>query len=91
MTMTTIVLLLTLVSMIAYRFFGDKIADIFESKEKTLGRISKKDKIKLWMMVVVTLIVLPCSLYVILFGDYDDGTKKWAFGVVGSLIGFWLK
>lgn len=91
MTMVTIILLLTLVSMIAYRFFGDQIENLFESKEKVLGRISKKDKIKLWMMVIVTLIVLPCSLYVILFGNFDDGTKKWAFGVVGSLIGFWLK
>jgi hypothetical protein len=39
---------------------------------------------------IVTLAVLAACLYVILFGAYDDATEKWAFGGVGSVVGFWL-
>ncbi|MCA9280887.1 MAG: hypothetical protein KDA30_02490 [Phycisphaerales bacterium] len=44
-----------------------------------------------WMMVVVTIIVLGVSLYVILSDGQDEGSKKWAFGAVGTIMGFWLK
>lgn len=43
------------------------------------------------MSVVVSLAVLCASLYVVLSGHYDDSTQKWAFGIIGSLIGFWVK
>jgi hypothetical protein len=43
------------------------------------------------MMVVVSIVVLAASLYVILSGNYDDGTQKWSFGAVGSIVGFWIK
>lgn len=44
-----------------------------------------------WMVVVVTLLVLCSALFVILSNNvYDDSTKKWAFGAVGLVIGYWL-
>jgi hypothetical protein len=43
------------------------------------------------MMVVISVIVLGSSLFVILSKRYDDATQKWAFGAVGTIIGFWLK
>jgi hypothetical protein len=43
------------------------------------------------MIVVISVIVLGCSLFVILSKRYDDATQKWAFGAVGTIIGFWLK
>jgi hypothetical protein len=39
---------------------------------------------------VVTLPVLLCALYVIIAPSYRDADKKWAYGAVGTLLGFWL-
>jgi hypothetical protein len=30
-------------------------------------------------------------LFVILSGGYDPNSKNWAFGTVGTILGFWLK
>jgi hypothetical protein len=38
----------------------------------------------------VTLPVLGCALYVIVSPTYGDADKKWAYGAVGTLLGFWL-
>jgi hypothetical protein len=43
------------------------------------------------MMVIISVIVLITTLFVILSKRYDDATQKWAFGAVGTIIGFWLK
>ena len=45
----------------------------------------------LWMRVVVTLIVLLCALYIILSRHYEADQQKWAFGVIGTVLGYWLK
>jgi hypothetical protein len=39
---------------------------------------------------VVTIPVLICSLYVIVSRRYKDEDKKWAYGAIGTLLGFWL-
>ena len=38
----------------------------------------------------VTLPVLCSALYVIVSPKYGDADKKWAYGAVGTLLGFWL-
>jgi hypothetical protein len=43
------------------------------------------------MMVVVSLIVLCSALYIILSRKFDDSAEKWAFGMVGSIVGFWCR
>lgn len=43
------------------------------------------------MSVLVSVAVLTAALFVILSNRYDDATKKWAYGVAGLVIGFWLK
>ncbi len=47
--------------------------------------------VKTVMMVLISLLVLGSSLYIILSGQYDSENQKWAFGVVGSIMGFWLR
>jgi hypothetical protein len=47
-----------------------------------------------WMFVarvIVSALLLISSLVVILSNKYPDATIKWAFGIVGLVIGFWLK
>lgn len=43
------------------------------------------------MPAVVTLLVLGASLYVIISGDYEEDYRNWAFGCVGTVLGYWLK
>lgn len=44
------------------------------------------------MPIVLSLLVLLSALYVVLFGAaYSDAQQKWAFGAIGTLLGYWLK
>ncbi len=43
------------------------------------------------MQVVVTLALLVPCLLVIVSDGYDQNSKHWAFGTVGTILGFWLK
>jgi hypothetical protein len=45
---------------------------------------------KLLGAVAVTIPVLGCALYVIVAPIYGEADKKWAYGAVGTLLGFWL-
>ena len=42
------------------------------------------------MIHVITLVLLAASLWIILSNRYDDDVQKWAFGAMGSILGFWL-
>jgi hypothetical protein len=39
----------------------------------------------------VSVIVLLAALYIILGNTLPDAHLKWAFGVVGVILGYWLK
>jgi uncharacterized membrane protein len=41
--------------------------------------------------VLVSVVILIAALFVILSRNYDAKTKHWAYGMVGLIIGFWLK
>jgi hypothetical protein len=44
------------------------------------------------MPIVISIFVLFAALYVILSkSTYADPQQKWAFGVVGTILGYWLK
>ncbi len=47
--------------------------------------------VKAIMMVLVSILVLGSSLFIILSGQYDNENQKWAFGAVGTIVGFWLR
>jgi hypothetical protein len=42
------------------------------------------------MIHVITIILLIASLWIILSNRYEADVQKWAFGTMGSIIGFWL-
>ena len=46
---------------------------------------------KLATQIAISLIVLFAALYIILSNRYDDSNTKWAFGMVGLVVGYWLK
>jgi hypothetical protein len=43
------------------------------------------------MMALMTVILLGASLAVILLERYSDDAEKWAFGTIGTLVGFWFR
>jgi hypothetical protein len=47
--------------------------------------------VRLYMSAIVSLLILCSSLYIVLSNKFNDDSKKWAFGTIGTLIGFWLK
>jgi len=43
------------------------------------------------IQIGLSLVLLLASLFVILSKLYEPGEKHWAYGIIGTLIGFWLK
>jgi len=43
-----------------------------------------------WMQCVVTLVVLGASLFIILSRGYASDAEKWAFGMAGLVVGYWI-
>jgi hypothetical protein len=48
-------------------------------------------KIDAAMQAALSAILLVAGLYVILSKDYGTTDKYWAYGTVGTLVGFWLR
>ena len=48
-------------------------------------------KIVTVVRVLVSLAVLGAALFVILSQRYPEDYAKWAFGVIGVVIGYWLR
>jgi hypothetical protein len=43
------------------------------------------------MPIVVSIAVLGSALFVVLSGGYAEAEQKWAFGAIGTILGYWLK
>ena len=48
-------------------------------------------RIILLIRISISVIVLAVSLYVILSQRFPDDYNKWAFGMVGLVVGYWLR
>jgi hypothetical protein len=47
--------------------------------------------VPLFMQVLMSIALLGASLYVILSGKYQTPDQHWAYGTIGTVMGFWLK
>jgi hypothetical protein len=52
---------------------------------------SDPKNIKLWVQVIITVALGGFSMYLIKTEPPDSVKLKWAFGIVGIVIGYWLK
>jgi hypothetical protein len=55
-----------------------------------MAELTSKD----WLILTrigVSVTVLLSALAAILWNSYPDSHLKWAFGVVGVILGYWLK
>lgn len=44
-----------------------------------------------FVRIAISLSVLGVVLYIILSQKFPDDFSKWAFGVVGVIVGYWLR
>lgn len=54
-------------------------------------RFSAKQRWTFVVRALVSLAALASGLFIILSGAYSDATVKWAFGIVGVVLGYWLR
>jgi hypothetical protein len=47
--------------------------------------------IDLYMPIVVTGVIGLAALYIILSKKFEAESLKWAYGIIGTIVGFWLK
>jgi len=65
---------------------GGEVTDIREELKDIFGSIELKTLIQLFLTVAL----VGAALYVILSKDFASDEKRWAFGTIGTLIGYWL-
>ena len=53
-----------------------------EIRERRLSQMN-------WISVIFSVILLVSAIYIILSLKYDDSVEKWAFGIIGTIIGYW--
>jgi hypothetical protein len=76
MNIGQILALLAAVGLIASRFWGRASIKIEDPK--------------FWVRVALSVVLLGGSLFVILSENYGDDVNKWAFGVIGTVTGYWF-
>ena len=55
------------------------------------GGSKELDFLLIVLQVLVSVVIFGAALYVILSKQYQAADTNWAYGVVGTVIGFWLK
>lgn len=78
---------------VAYSIGDKHDSDVrFRREPRAAARAVPYRKPHDWMPVVISMMVLGSALFVILSNNtYGDAQQKWAFGVVGTIIGYWFK
>ena len=44
-----------------------------------------------WVQIIISVVLLIASLFVVLSPKYGPKDKHWAYGTIGTLVGFWLR
>ena len=53
----------------------------FEERQQLIVLIAR--------IAVSAVIIVICAI--ILLGNYDDSRAKWAYGLIGVVVGYWLR
>jgi uncharacterized membrane protein len=44
-----------------------------------------------WVEIIISVVLLVASLFIVLSSKYGPTDKHWAYGTIGTLVGFWLR
>ena len=44
-----------------------------------------------FMPIIISLVLLSAALWVILSRSYQPTDRHWAYGAIGTIVGFWLR
>jgi len=89
--------IVVLMAVVAYRLIPPNKTIDYRMLIPFAGTIKQENeppaevKARVAMMVLVSVVILASSLYTILFGTFPDATQNWAYGSIGTILGFWLK
>lgn len=61
------------------------------SDQEDFTGLNSTNLIKLCIKILVSAIMLATSLYIILSQKFPDDYNKWAFGMTGLVVGYWLR
>jgi threonine/homoserine/homoserine lactone efflux protein len=53
--------------------------------------LRRREERQFLVQIAVSLALLGAALYIILSKLYADADTKWSYGIVGTIIGYWLK
>ena len=54
-------------------------------------KLPELKKMRAGMMVWISIITLAASLFVVVANRHEESIQKWATGMVGFIVGFWLR
>ncbi len=72
------------------RALGDSIAAAGREAAANAGPEPPADSKPLVIKLIVTAVLGLAALYVVLSGEYDQETRKWAFSVLSLIAGVWI-
>lgn len=52
---------------------------------------SEKERLQAWGQVIVSVLVVGGGGWIVFNGDFDDSVTKWATGLIGVVVGYWLR
>ena len=61
------------------------------SNQEDFIRLNSDNRIKLYVKITISAIILVASLYVALSQKFPDEYNEWAFGMIGLIVGYWLR
>ena len=96
-TFGIVVACISIIAAASYRFLStNKEPSLYRKtaradKGAAAGAVRSPTSFRERMMMFISIAVLGSALFIILTDRYDTGSQKWAFGAVGSIVGFWLR
>ena len=53
--------------------------------------LAHQKALRFYAQIAISAVLLAAALYIILSTSFSPSEKHWAYGTVGTIIGFWLK
>lgn len=52
---------------------------------------AQQDNYRIIMKLSISVVIMAVGLFIILSNNFGEDEKKWAFGSIGTIVGYWFK